>query len=113
MANEPNTIFERHPRPWKLEHQKETYAGPYSYVVDANGARVADDMGQPWPTILPGKLVDLINADAPQPFIPGWYWINGGRAEPLVFVRELVSKDQRDEWIKNGWTIGKRVEPEF
>lgn len=117
MTDQPGTLFERHPRPWKLQWFPQTYLGStgYHYVMDANGATVATGQHHPFGEMCASRMVDAINADAPKPpkpFEPGWYWARNKADDVGVFKIHTPSAAQG--MADAGWTIGPRIEkPEF
>ena len=93
MTHAPNTIFERHPLPWRTDGQLQ--------IWDANNERMCGVH----------DLVIIINADALKPFRPGWYWAIAPKGE--VRAMEIASIEGKNSLRDCRWTIGKFIGDKF
>lgn len=92
----PDELFKIHRRPWA--------DGGTGFVVDADAFNVAGATVK--------ELLAVINADAPVEFKAGLYWMQAPKGGD-VQVKTIANVDTRDQYLKQGWKIGKLATPEF
>lgn len=94
-----SSLFDKHPRPWTLVE------GTDFAIYDANQNIVChcDLSGQ-------AMLITMINADAPQPIKPGFYWVSNGRRGNVI---EIKSEKEAEIHRLNGFTIGRYIGDTF
>jgi len=91
----PNTLFKRHPLPWRIS---EASGDPCIISSAKNKLYVCE------PTV--EALLNVINAAAPLPFKPGWYWARYANGEMPIY---LTSEKALAKHVNIGWAIGKFI----
>lgn len=105
-APKPGTLFERHRRPFRID------AAGGVFVFDADNKIVA---GSPKSADCLIALVDMLNADAPKPFVPGLYPIKADIPFLAPGAKWFESEDAMRGYQERNPSaqIGKRLSPEF